>query len=146
MGIKYFLLLLLLPISVSAEDIEIAFDKNLITDVYVLDYEVGDENVCNASSIYLTHRDAKIFFTERAQQVTHKILHDYFYWSPCYMYGELRYKGELCSWSIYASGIGDFVCGDQKEVYFACDDGCDDLLRKNELSQPHDNDCNERKE
>ena len=137
MEIKYCLLLLFLTMSAFAEETKEAFDKKFITDVYLIDYEVGDKNICDSSSIYLTHRDARIFFTERAQQVTHKILHDYFYWSPCYMLGELRYKGELCSWRIYASGIGNFSC-EQKEWYFACDDGCDDLLRKRERSQPSD--------
>ncbi|MDR3056409.1 MAG: hypothetical protein LBU53_13625 [Zoogloeaceae bacterium] len=132
MGIKYFLLSLLLSIPVFADEAKEDFDKKFITDVDVIDYEVGDANICDSSSIYLTHRDAKIFFTERAQQVTHKILHDYFYWSPCYMVGTLKYKGELCSWDIYASGIGNFSCGEGRVWYFACDDGCDDLLRKKE--------------
>jgi hypothetical protein len=146
MGMRFLLLFLSLP--VFAEEVIEELDKKLITDVYVVDFMSDNEKdlSCDSSSVDLTHRDAKFFFTERAQQVTHKTLHDYFYWSPCYMVGNLKYAGKTCSWRVYASGIGSISCKEQQVWYFACDDGCDDLLRKSGSSQSCDCNCNQQKE
>jgi len=108
-----------------------SFNQHGIHKVVVLDFVSSDLNMCSPSDVDLTNADAQLFFQARSKLVTHKTLHDYYEWSPCYATGSLIYIRRFCEWKIYASAIGSIRCGSHV-WYFACDDGCDDLLTKDQ--------------
>lgn len=105
------------------------FNQQGVNEVHTLDFISSDINSCKPSDVDLTNSDAQAFFQTRSKLVTHKTLHDYYEWAPCYAVGSMKYMEEVCEWKIYASAIGSIKCGD-RVWYFACDDGCNDLLTK----------------
>lgn len=67
----------------------------------------------------MTEQQIRTFFS-KSKIITSQIMHNEYYWSPCYFEGKLVQNDKTFVWKIYASKVGEISDENGNTIFLGC--------------------------